>query len=557
MKTSPEQIFYIAQKNGIILGYVLFPQNTHMKNTKLESIIAKSFVVAMALIVLIGGSLRVYQQWQEGVDDVRTRAFNYAENSTDEIMSAYKAQYDTNFETFRETTQKVMNRNGDVIQVRILDKEANILFDSQSETEQPYEGDVRNMDKPPLIPRLEDAKPSTLTEDRVAYYVRDPKTESLQFMNKEEEPIDPVDGTEQILGVLYPSKIDPSLKILYSFSHQNLMADIAQTGAGVLALLILAVLGSYYIAKMLSRKILVPVHQLAYGASVVSQGNFDYRVPVEGATQELQELTNNFNKMTSRLKESTQAVIEKERIHKELEIASQIQKSLLPEVPKVEGLEIAASVKQAEDVGGDCYDFLQLDDDNTIIYIGDAAGHGIPASLVVAITNVLFYNVMKFKQSTEDLIQSVNQVLKIKTNPRMFVTAILCKWNKKENTFHYTSAGHQNIIHYSAQEEKTEMCQAKGMAMGLIDDISPMIHEEQIELKHDDVLVLYSDGIPEARNENNELLGYDQFQHIVNRVCKGENDVQKIHDAILEEVTNFMGSHEAEDDITLVIVKKK
>src|SRR5690606_32671105 len=145
---------------------------------------------------------------------------------------------------------------------------------------------------------------------------------------------------------------------------------------------------------------------------------FKHRVYVK-TKDEVATLANAFNSMAQELEISTKALVYKERVAKELEIAANIQKELLPkEIPVISGLDIAAGILPAEEIGGDCYDFLATDDNNLLMYLGDVTGHGVPAGIVVSIANALIYN---YSHDTDmrEILSQVNRILKVKTSSNM------------------------------------------------------------------------------------------------------------------------------------------
>ena len=160
-------------------------------------------------------------------------------------------------------------------------------------------------------------------------------------------------------------------------------------------------------------------------------------------------LADTFNTMAKDLEVSTKAMVEKEKLTRELELAGEIQRELLPtELPKIENLDIAASLISAEEVGGDCYDFIPVGKDQMLFYIGDVTGHGVPAGLLSAINNALvpaFLDqfsdtkdvIVNLNRLTKDIVLHLNRILKMKTRPNMFMTMVMAMWNKEKHILEY------------------------------------------------------------------------------------------------------------------------
>ncbi len=324
---------------------------------------------------------------------------------------------------------------------------------------------------------------------------------------------------------------------------------------GIIIFLASGILLSVVVALFFAGRITKPLLKLKAGAEEIAKGNLQIQVKVK-TKDEIGVLANTFNKMASDLDKYTKELVVKERLAHELELAAEIQQEMLPdEIPEMKGIDIAASVIPATEVGGDCYDFLPVDENNTLIYIGDVTGHGVPAGLVVAITNSLIYTFSEEKANTREIIVAANRVLQKKTRKNVFVTAIMSNWDAANNRFTFTSAGHDQIIHFKATEGKAILAPKGGMALGMLPDISDIVKEEEIALQKGDTLLLYTDGIPEAWKSKEVSLGMDNFLKIAEKHGPLAS-AQEIHDAILKEVKDFMGEYPQADDIGLVVIKK-
>lgn len=259
--------------------------------------------------------------------------------------------------------------------------------------------------------------------------------------------------------------------------------------------------------------------------------------------------------MAADLDISTKALVYKERVGKELELATKIQSNLIPkEIPKVEGLDISAGIMPAEEIGGDAYDFLFSDDDNLMFYLGDVTGHGVPSGLLVSIANAMFFEQVKLG-NIKDIIVNVNRVIKAKSPANMFITLCLLNWDQKNKNLTYVSAGHERMINYKASDKSISLMEGGGMALGMFPDIEKMSKIQDAPLETGDCLVVYSDGIPEAWKNPKEQYGMDRFQEAVKKY--GHLDTAlAIRNAILQDVKEFIGDYKRADDITLMIMKR-
>ena len=268
-------------------------------------------------------------------------------------------------------------------------------------------------------------------------------------------------------------------------------------------------------------------------------------------------LASTFNKMAQDLEVSTQAMIEHEKTAKELELAAKIQQELLPKtLPQIDNLDIAASLNAATEVGGDCYDFIPIARGKKLLfYIADVTGHGVGAGLVSAINNALIPSLMDHYENTVDIVRELNRILKMKTAPNIFVTSVMNIWDTATGTLQFTQAGHDPIIHYQAKSNTATELAHGGLALGMIDDLGPKLTTEQLKPEIGDVLVFYTDGIPEAWQSDEVNFGMDRLKESIKKHANGKT-AQEIHDGILADVRAFMGDFPQADDITLLIVKK-
>jgi serine phosphatase RsbU (regulator of sigma subunit) len=337
-------------------------------------------------------------------------------------------------------------------------------------------------------------------------------------------------------------------------TYQALQDRINQTTMRILLLAVFGVGVGILMAILYAGTITKPVRKLKEGAEIFATGKFDYRVDVK-TKDELETLANSFNKMAADLEISTKALVYKERVAKELELAAKIQKQLLPtQMPKIKGLDISAGLLPAEEIGGDCYDFIRVSEDRLVMYIGDVTGHGVPSGIVVSIANALAYHLA----SREDLLNvmiNMNKVIKEKTASNMFLTMVMLDWDAAANKLRFVNAGHEQMIHYHAKDKKVTLTPAGGLALGMFQDVGKLLKLQEVEMEKDDVLVMYSDGIPESWKNEKEMYGMGRFKRAVNDYSDLPSAIA-IRNALLADVKEFSGKYKQMDDITLIVLKK-
>lgn len=244
----------------------------------------------------------------------------------------------------------------------------------------------------------------------------------------------------------------------------------------------------------------------------------------------------------------------KERLEKELDVAREIQNKILPNgTPKIEGLDISALFIPAFEVGGDYYDFFQIDETKLGFVIADVSGKGISAAFVMAEVKGVFESMANMNLSPQEILSKANQVLKSSLDSKTFVTAIYGIIDSRKGMLVHSRAGHPPLI-LKRNEEITRISPS-GMGLGFSETkkFEETLEEVEFNLKNNDILILYTDGIPEAQNNEMEYFGYQKFEHIIKNHL--ENDIMKLSNEILKVVTVFSKDNAQHDDITLVIFK--
>jgi serine phosphatase RsbU (regulator of sigma subunit) len=243
----------------------------------------------------------------------------------------------------------------------------------------------------------------------------------------------------------------------------------------------------------------------------------------------------------------------RERIEHELRIARLIQQTLLPKtLPEVPGYKFGAYYRPAREVGGDFYDFLELQDGRLGLIVGDVTDKGVPAALVMATTRSVLRAAATRLLSLGEVLKSANDVIVQDTPPNMFITCLYAILGPKSGRLVYANAGHD--LPYRRRTEPgqgAEEFRARGMPLGLMPQMS--YEEEEIVLGRGESVLSYSDGLVEAHDPQREMFGFPRLRRLVAEHGKEEGFV----DFLLEELHSFTGEGwEQEDDITLVTLQR-
>lgn len=279
---------------------------------------------------------------------------------------------------------------------------------------------------------------------------------------------------------------------------------------------------------------------------------------------DFQDLEVTINKIIEQCRDLKEGLAAKDRlldIDKELLIAKKIQEAMLPQkfdVLRHNGhFELLGTMIPAKQIGGDFFDFFSIDDKRIGLIIADVSGKSISASLFMAVTKTLFRSVAMSCPSTEEAFSKVNQLLSIDNPSCMFVTAFYAIIDTATGKLMYSNAGHTPPFILSKNNTLTRIGEAPSIPLGLDDSflIKPLTSYEQkvIDLKDQDCLFLYTDGVTEAMNRSNELYSENRLTKVL-KTC-GTKKLTEVIDAVLQDIKSFTQGVEQSDDIAILCVR--
>jgi sigma-B regulation protein RsbU (phosphoserine phosphatase) len=245
---------------------------------------------------------------------------------------------------------------------------------------------------------------------------------------------------------------------------------------------------------------------------------------------------------------------EQQRIFQELELARQIQRSLLPsEVPAPEEYEIHADSRSAQEVGGDFYDFVTIDDDRLMVIVADASGKGVPACMLMAMCRSFIHAAVEPFVSLEEFLLQLNKFLYRDTDDAHFVTLGICVINHRLNTCEYARAGHTELLMRNDESVCREIF-PDGPAVGLLPhELGLTFAIERFEIPPATTLMMFTDGITEAHDARGEEFG-------VQRLCQlmdgNQMRPRELGETVLSRVREFAGDSAQEDDQTVVVISR-
>jgi phosphoserine phosphatase RsbU/P len=321
---------------------------------------------------------------------------------------------------------------------------------------------------------------------------------------------------------------------------------------------------SLVIGVSISRTITSAVHELYKGTRRVKEGDFSHRIPVRGDDQ-LAELGASFNTMTENLERLIVVAKEKERLQSELEIAREVQSQLFPkDVTGLKTLTLTGVCNPARVVSGDYYDFMCLADASRAFAIGDVAGKGISAALLMAaiqstmrmqltadVPGVGGNGCGTYSLSTAAMVSRLNKLLYANTSPEKYATFYFALYDEPTRTLTYTNAGHLPPI--LVRNGAAELLEVTGTVVGAFPFAD--YEEKQVQIESGDLLVAYTDGIVEPENEYGEMFGEQRLTDLL--VKNADRDSPEIIARVMEAVGQWTGvTAELADDMTMLVARR-
>lgn len=318
-------------------------------------------------------------------------------------------------------------------------------------------------------------------------------------------------------------------------------------------LMFISIVMSSLLYVVLRKYIMRPIYKLTSIARRISKGETDIQIKVE-KPEEFVQLASTFDKMTNDIKQITR---ERVRIISELSIAKSIQASSLPDVfpafPDRNEFDIFASMQPAKEVGGDFYDFYFIDDDNFMFLIADVSGKGVPAALFMMTVKTLINNMAQFGYSPKELIETINNKVCTSNKQGFFVTMLIGIVNLNTGEINYINCGHNQPLVKTKDGKYEYLNLDSNIVIGAFEKSEFNIYSTR--LAEGDTIFLYTDGITEALNSDNEIYGENRLIESINNAdC---DNIEQVAEKVKNDVINYMGECEQSDDITMLIFKYK
>ena len=359
----------------------------------------------------------------------------------------------------------------------------------------------------------------------------------------------------------------PSIVLGTVFAQVDLAGFFMAIFVFVAGLLLLVWIVSFLMGISLTRTITGAVHNLYEGTERVKTGDFSHRIAVEGNDQ-LAELARSFNGMTENLERLIVVEKEQQRLQSELTIAREVQNQLFPRaIPAMKTIELTGVCHPARMVSGDYYDFVRVHDSNVAVAIGDVAGKGISAALLMASIQSIMRTQLtagvplhataprggsggwRVDLSVAELVSQLNKQVCANTAPEKFATFYFALYDDESRVLTYTNAGHLPPI--LMRDGKPNRLEVTGTVVGAFP--FARYEERTVELRPGDLLVAFTDGIVEPENAYGEPFGEENLVDLLLRY--GHRESSEVIARVMETVEQWTGSSELYDDMTLLVAR--
>ena len=300
---------------------------------------------------------------------------------------------------------------------------------------------------------------------------------------------------------------------------------------------------------LVGKSILAPVNAMMKMVTKVRRGEFRHKVPVD-SNDELGVLGDGMNEMT-------EGLIERDRMRQSLYLAKEVQQALLPRTdPKIRGLNIASTSVYCDETGGDYYDFLNCDELNAgkiSVVVGDVSGHGVSSALLMATARAFLRQRSALPGSVSRIVSDVNrQLARDVEESGGFMTLFYLTIDADNRKLNWVRAGHDPAIFYDPATDTFQELRGAGMALGVKAD-ARFEENRKNNLKKNQIIILGTDGIWEARNLRGEMFGKKPIYRAIRQ--NPALNAKEILTGIFNALNRFLEDRALEDDVTLVVIK--
>ncbi|HPI32247.1 MAG TPA: SpoIIE family protein phosphatase [candidate division Zixibacteria bacterium] len=342
------------------------------------------------------------------------------------------------------------------------------------------------------------------------------------------------------------------------YSSEQLQQRLVEARRRILVLTFVLLMVGVAGIWVLSNYFVDPIVRITQRVRRFASGDLRSELSLEGA-EEFYEISRAFNDLMTRVSQDRENIVAREKMVKEIEVASQIQKTLMPRrLPDLPGLEIDTFYRAAAVVGGDLYDVFEIDPGMYCLAVADVSGKGVPASLVMSMLRTVIQIQAGQSHSSRRTLVLVHEYLRENIPPGMFITIMLAVYDSARRRLNFVSAGHNPLLYYHAASGEIRPLNPAGMPMGVpaaIDTtFEQRLEQYELELQDGDLFFMFTDGITEASSREGQYYGIDRLIRFMKaQLAQPDVKLPGISAALMAELEEFCGLSGPADDITFII----
>ncbi len=418
---------------------------------------------------------------------------------------------------------------------------------------------------------------STISEFMIKY--RNPYSDEFKMVNEIATDPDIMDEKNPLLPYFFDYQfvdfnnlennkpVEETSRFLLKVDFQNLYSKILSYTPGstqndtfrfLILLIVLftpVIILSLIIGFRMIRVITRSINQITKGTQKIRNGDFSFRIKTR-SKDELQYLGESFNEMAAGIDRLLVEEKKKHRLEEELRIARSIQLRLLPpDIFESEEFELAAVNIPAAEIAGDYFDYFYEKDKSLSLLVADVSGKGAPAAFYMAELKGLVNHLHKVEVSPASLLAECQVSLGNTLDKMTFITMIIARFIIPLKKFILARAGHTQAIFYNSRKECCEEIFPEGIAIGLRNFSKEKIKEVEIEYHPGDILLLFSDGLSEIMNQDEEMIGIDNLKRIIEE--NRSKTAEEIKQELLDFAVKFSETEINRDDLTFIVLKIK
>lgn len=364
--------------------------------------------------------------------------------------------------------------------------------------------------------------------------------------------IDETPGTRRIdnwIVVTQPDRSGAGLRFGIARPVGNLLSDLRRTtarnaGFGLL-FIVVAIAGIFPLSGRLTRNLT----DLKDGVGRIAQGDYSARVPVK-SNDEIGRLGAAFNRMAADVEQHQRSAVEQERIRRELELGRRIQEEMQPRAPLHFGLtEVKGVSVPAREVGGDFFNYFQLDSGLVALLVGDVSGKGVGAALLMANIQASLRTRFTLGQGLSAIAEAIDRDIEANSPGPVYATLFIAIFDPATRLMRYVNAGH-NPQFVLRRDRPLEKLSSTGLPVGML--AGHGYSEREIQLSPGDLLFFYTDGCVEMESETGEMFGTERLESLVAGAARGS--AEQVLATVEGAIAEFRGGRDLYDDATMMAV---